>query len=93
MSYPYPYHLLPFTMYQEWFDADWKSLIHCVCDLQNQCVYLELIYATPYQQYDNVLDFLSDDCIWQVNDLQHELLDIRLALLCGKELSTLLQLQ
>ena len=30
MSYPYPYHLLPFKTYQEWFDADWKSLIQCV---------------------------------------------------------------
>ena len=93
MSYPYPYHLLPFKTYQEWLDTDWKSLIHCVRDLQNQCVYLESSYATPYQQYDNMLDFLSDDCIRQINDIWHELLDIRLALLCNKELSTLLQLQ
>ena len=54
---------------------------------------MELIYATPYQQYDNVLDYLSDNCIWQINNIQHELLDIRLALLCGEELSTLLRLQ
>ena len=80
-------------MYQEWFDDDWKSLIQCVSSLQNECVYLELSYATPYQQYDNVLDFLLEDCIWQVNNIWHELLDIRLALLCGKELSTLLWLQ
>ena len=93
MSYPYPYHLLPFKTYQEWFDADWKSLIHCVHNLQNQCVYLESSYATPYQQYDNMLDFLSDDCIRQINDIRHELLDIRLALLCNEELSTLLRLQ
>ena len=93
MSYPYPYHLLPFETYQEWFDDDWKSLIQCVHGLQNECVYLELSYATPHQQYDNVLDYLSEDCIQQVNNIRHELLDMRLALLCGNELSTLLHLQ
>ena len=90
MSYPYLYHLLLFKTYQEWFNANWKSLIQCVRGLQNKCVYLELSYATPYQQYDNVLDFLLEDCIQQANNIQHELLNIRLALLCGEELSTLL---
>ena len=90
MSYLYPYHLLPFKTYQEWFDANWKSLIQCVHSLQNECVYLKLSYATPYQQYDNELDFLLEDCIQQANNIRHELLDIRLALLCGEELSTLL---
>ena len=47
MSYPYPYHLLPFETYQEWFDADWKSLIQCVRGLQNECIYLELTYTPP----------------------------------------------
>ena len=93
MSYPYTYRLLLFETYQEWFDADWKSLIHCIRGLQNECIYMELSYATRYQQYDNVLDYLSEDCIRQVNNIRHELLDIRLALLCGEELSTLLQLQ
>ena len=93
MSYPYPYHLLPFETYQEWFDADWKSLIHCVCGLQNKCVYLKLFYTAPHPQCNNVLDYLSEVCILQVNDIRHELLDIRLALLCGEELSTLLWLQ
>ena len=63
MSYPYPYHLLPFETYREWFDADWKSLIQGIRVLQNECIYLESIYATPHQQYDNVLDWLSNDCI------------------------------
>ena len=58
-----------------------------------ECVYLELSYATPYQQYDNMLDYLSEDCIRQVNNIRHKLLDIRLALLCDEELSTLLRLQ
>ena len=93
MSYPYPYHLLPFEIYQEWFDADWKSLIHCVRGLQNKCIYMELTYTAPHQQYNNMLDWLSEDCIRQVNNIQHKLLDIRLALLCGEELSTLLRLQ
>ena len=56
MSYPYPYHLLPFETYQEWFDADWKSLIQCVRGLQNECIYLEAIYATSHPQHDYVLD-------------------------------------
>ena len=93
MSYPYPYHLLPFETYQEWFGTDWKSLIQCVRGLQNECVYLELTYATPHQQFNNVLDWLSDDCIRQANDIRHELLDMRLALLCGEDPSTLLHLQ
>ena len=93
MSYPYPYYLLLFEIYQEWFDADWKSLIQCVWGLQNECVYMELSYATPYQQYDNVLDYLSKDFIQQANNIWHELLDIRLALLCGEDPSTLLRLQ
>ena len=92
MSYLYPYHLLPFEIYREWFDTDWKSLIQGVRVLQNECVYFESIYTTPQQQFDNVLDWLSDDCIQQANDIQHEILDIRLALLCSKEISTLLQL-
>ena len=54
---------------------------------------MELTYAAPHQQYDNVLDWLSKDCIRQVNNIWHELLDIRLVLLCGEELSTLLHLQ
>ena len=91
--YPYPYHLLPFKTYLEWFDVDWKSLIQCVRGLQNKCVYLESIYATPQQQVDNILDWLSDNCIRQANNIWHKILDIRLALLCGEELSTLLQLQ
>ena len=93
MSFPYPYHLLPFETYQEWFDADWKSLIQCVRGLQNECVYLEAAYATSHPQHDYVLDWISDDCIRLANDIRHELLDIRLALLCGEELSTLLRLQ
>ena len=93
MSYPYLYHLLLFKTYQEWFDADWKILIHNVQGLQNDCVYLKLSYTTSHPQHDNVLDYLSEVCILQVNDIRHELLDIRLALLCGEELSTLLQLQ
>lgn len=93
MSYPYLYHLLPFETYKEWFNADWKSLNNHVCSLQNKCVYLELSYNTSHPQHDHILDFLSEDCILQANDIRHELLNIRLALLCGKELSTLLQLQ
>ena len=93
MSYPYPYHLLPFKMYQEWFNADWKSLIHNVRRLQNDCVYIKLSYAASHPQYDNMLDYLLEVCILQVNDIRHELLDIRLVLLCGEELSTLLRLQ
>ena len=93
MSYPYPYHLLPFEVYRKWFNTDWKSLIQGVRTLQNECVYFKSIYATPQQQFDNVLDWLSDDCIRQANDIQHEILDIRLALLCGEEISTLLRLQ
>ena len=63
MSYPYPYHLLPFEIYQEWFDTNWKSLIHCIRGLQNECIYMELTYVAPHQQYNNVLDWLSEDCI------------------------------
>ena len=92
MSYPYSYHLLPFETYQEWFNADWKSLIHCVCGLQNECIYLELSYAMSHPQHDNVLDYLSEVCILQVNDIRHKLLNIKLVLLCGEELSTLLRL-
>ena len=93
MSYPYPYHLLPFETYKEWFDADWKSLIHNVCGLQNECVYLELSFATSHPLQDHILDFISEDCILQANNIQHEILNIRLALLCGDNLSTLLRLQ
>ena len=93
MSYPYPYHLLPFKIYQEWFNANWKSLIQCVQGLQNECIYMEPTYTAPHQHYDNILDWLSDNCIQQANNIRHELLDIRLALLCGEELSTLLRLQ
>ena len=90
MSYLYPYHLLLSKTYQEWFNADWKSLIHCVQGLQNECIYLELSYTMTHLQHDNMLDYLSEVCILQVNDIRHKLLDIRLALLCGEELSTLL---
>ena len=90
MSYPYPYHLLPFETYQEWFDANWKSLIHNVRGLQNDCVYIELSYTASHPQYNNMLDYLLEICILQVNDIRHKLLDIRLVLLCGEELSTLL---
>ena len=69
MSYPYPYHLLLFKTYQEWFDANWKSLIQCVRSLQNEFFYLELSYATPYQQYNNALDFLLEDSIRQVDNI------------------------
>ena len=93
MSYTYSYHLLPFETYEEWFNADWKSLIHNVCSLQNECVYLELSFAMPHPPQDHVLDFISEDCILQANNIQHKILDIRLALLSEDELSTLLQLQ
>ena len=63
MSYPYPYHLLPLETYQEWFDADWKSLIRCIQGLQNECIYLESIYATSHPQFNYVLDWLLDNCI------------------------------
>ena len=26
-------------------------------------------YAAPHQQYDNMLDWLSEDCIQQVNNI------------------------
>ena len=93
MSYPYPYHLLPFETYKEWFDADWKSLIHNVRGLQNEWVYLELSFATSHPPHDHVLDFISEDCILQANNIRYEILNIRLTLLCGDDLSTLLQLQ
>ena len=56
-------------------------------------MWLELSYATPYLPQDDVLDFILEDCILQANDIRHKILDIRLALLCGDKLSTLLQLQ
>ena len=93
MSYPYLYHLLPFKTYKEWFDADWKSLIHNVCGLQNECMWLELSFAMPYPPQDHALDFILEDFILQANDIQHKILNMRLALLCGDELSTLLWLQ
>ena len=93
MSYPYPYQLLPFETYKEWFDKDWKSLIQGVRSLQNECIYLESTYAASHPQYDYELDWRLDDCIRLANDIRHELLDIRLALLCKNELSTLLRLQ
>ena len=91
MSHPYLYHLLPFETYKEWFNADWKSLIHNVCGLQNKCVWLELSFTMPYPPQDHILDFISEDCILQANNIQ--ILNIRLALLCDDKLSTLLRLQ
>ena len=90
MSYPDPYHLLPFKTYKEWFDADWKSLIHNVHGLQNECVWLELSFTMPYLPQDHALDFILEGCILQANDIRHKILNIRLALLCGNKLSTLL---
>ena len=92
MSYPYPYHLLPYKTYKEWFNADMKSLIHNVWGLQNNLLWLELYYATPYLDWEHTLDYFLVDCILQVNNIRHKILDIRLALLCRDKLSTLLQL-
>ena len=90
MSYPYPYHLLPFETYKEWFDADMKSLIHNVHGLQNECLWLELCFATPYLEQDHTLDYFLVNCILEANNIQHKILDIRPALLCNNNLSTLL---
>ena len=92
MSYLYPYHLLAFETYKKWFDADMKSLIHNVHGLQNDLLWLELCYAMPYLDQEHALDYFSVDCILQANNIRHKILNIRLALLCGDELSTLLQL-
>ena len=90
MSYPYPYHLLPFETYKEWFDADMKSLIHNVQGLQNECLWLELCIATPYLEREHALSYFLVDWILQANNIWHKILDIRLALLCNNDLSTLL---
>ena len=92
MSYPYPYHLLLYETYKEWFDMDMKSLIHNVWGLQNDLLWLELCYATPYLDQEHALDYFLVDCILQANNIRHEILNIRLALLCEDELSTLLWL-
>ena len=57
MSYPYPYHLLPYETYKEWFDADMKSLIHNVRGLQNDLLWLELCFAMPYLEQEHVLNY------------------------------------
>ena len=53
-------------------------------------MWLELSFAMPYPPQDHALDFILEDFILQANDIQHEILNMRLALLCGDELSTLL---
>ena len=81
--------LLPYELYRE-YNMDMKMLIHEVQGLQNDLLWLELCYAMPYLCCEHALDYFLVDCILQANNIWHEILDIRLALLCGDKLTTLL---
>ena len=75
----------------------WLEKLNSMCLRPPKWMHLPwavLRYALPTIQH-NVLDYLSEDCIRQVNNIRHKLLDMykAIALLCGNELSTLLWLQ
>ena len=46
--------------------------------------------AMPYLDQEHALNYFLVDCILQANNIQHEILDIRLALLCGDKLTTVM---
>jgi hypothetical protein len=72
------------------FDWEIRDLIVEIRGLRKDLLKLELGFLEG-ERFTHMVDYLATDCILQANEIQHELLDIRLALLFEEDLSRLIR--
>ena len=76
------------------FDKELRELIVEIRGSQKDLfltLQLELFESFPSSAPFPSIDYLEIDCILQANKIQHDLLDLRLAILLEKDLSSLVQ--